>query len=43
MSELPAAVLADVRAGVYVSRLSGGDVNVVTGEFAFNAAEAWLI
>lgn len=39
----PAAVLADVRAGVYVSRLSGGDVNAVTGEFAFNAAEAWLI
>ena len=26
-----------------MSRLSGGDVNVVTGEFAFNAAEAWLI
>ena len=39
----PSAVLADVRSGVYVSRLRGGDVNISTGEFAFAAAEAWLI
>jgi len=39
----PAAVLADVRRGLYVTRLRGGDVNVATGEFAFSAAEAYLI
>jgi TldD protein len=39
----PAAVLADVRRGVYVTRLRGGDVNIATGEFAFSAAEAFLI
>jgi TldD protein len=39
----PASVLADVRRGVYVTRLRGGDVNMVTGDFAFNAAEAYLI
>jgi TldD protein len=39
----PAAVLADVRRGVFVTRLRGGDVNVATGEFAFSAAEAYLI
>jgi TldD protein len=39
----PAAVLADVRRGVYVTRLRGGDVNITTGEFAFSAAEAYLI
>jgi len=42
-SDDPAAVLADVRWGVYVTRLRGGDVNMVTGDFAFNAAEAYLI
>lgn len=39
----PTAVLADVHRGLYVSRLRGGDVNVATGEFAFSAAEAYLI
>jgi TldD protein len=39
----PGAVLADVRRGVYVTRLRGGDVNVATGEFAFTATEAYLI
>jgi TldD protein len=39
----PAAVVGDVRQGVYVSRLRGGDVNIATGEFAFSAAEAYLI
>jgi TldD protein len=39
----PAAVLADVRRGVYVTRLRGGDVNIATGEFAFSAAEAFLV
>jgi len=39
----PAAVLGDVRRGVYVTRLRGGDVNIATGEFAFSAAEAFLI
>lgn len=39
----PAAVLADVQRGLYVTRLRGGDVNIATGEFAFSAAEAYLI
>lgn len=39
----PAAVVSDVRAGVYVTRLRGGDVDIVTGDFAFTAAEAYLI
>ena len=39
----PDAVLADVRSGIYVSRLRGGDVDIVTGEFAFSAAEAFQI
>ena len=42
-SDDPAAVLEDVRSGVYVTRLRGGDVNMVTGDFAFNATEAYLI
>jgi TldD protein len=39
----PDAVLADVRSGIYVTRLRGGDVDIVTGEFAFSAAEAYQI
>ena len=42
-ADSPADVVADVRRGVYVTRLRGGDVNVATGEFAFSAAEAYLI
>jgi TldD protein len=39
----PAGLLTDVRRGVYVTRLRGGDVNIATGEFAFSAAEAYLV
>jgi TldD protein len=39
----PAAVVADVRHGVYVTRLRGGEVDIATGEFAFTATEAYLI
>jgi TldD protein len=39
----PAAVLADVARGLYVTRLRGGDVDIATGQFAFTAAEAYLI
>ena len=39
----PAEVLADVRRGVYVTRLRGGDVSIASGEFAFSTAEAYLI
>jgi TldD protein len=39
----PAEVIADVPAGLYVSRLRGGDVSIATGEFAFSAAEVFLI
>jgi TldD protein len=37
------AIVADVRRGVYVARLKGGDVNIATGDFAFAASEAFLI
>jgi TldD protein len=39
----PAAVLADVARGLYVTRLRGGDVDIATGQFGFTAAEAHLI
>jgi len=39
----PAAVLADVRAGVLVVTLRGGDVDIASGEFAFTASEAFVI
>ncbi|WP_369251698.1 TldD/PmbA family protein [Geodermatophilus amargosae] len=39
----PAAVLADLRRGVYLTRLSGGEVDVASGEFAFTASEAFLV
>ncbi|MGY1717256.1 TldD/PmbA family protein [Geodermatophilus sp. SYSU D01106] len=39
----PAAVLADLRSGVYVTRLAGGEVDIATGEFAFTASEAYLV
>ena len=37
------AILGDVRKGVYVARLQGGDVNIASGDFAFTASEAHLI
>lgn len=36
-------VVADVRRGLYVARLGGGDVDPVTGDFAFTSSEAYLI
>ena len=36
-------VLADVQKGVYVSRLSGGEVDIATGDFTFTASEAYAI
>ena len=39
----PAAIIGDVSSGVYVARLSGGDVDPATGEFAFTASEAFQI
>ncbi len=39
----PGDVLADVKKGLYVTRLRGGDVNIATGDFAFSAAEVFLV
>jgi TldD protein len=42
-SDPAGAILGDVRRGVYVVRLKGGDVNITSGDFAFSASEAYLI
>ncbi|MGK5110890.1 TldD/PmbA family protein [Geodermatophilus sp. CPCC 205506] len=39
----PADLLGDVAHGVYVSRLSGGEVDIATGDFSFTASEAHLV
>lgn len=36
-------ILHGIERGVYVARLRGGDVDVTSGEFAFTAAEAYLV
>lgn len=41
--ESPAAIIGDVNSGVYVARLSGGEVDPATGDFAFTASEAFQI
>ena len=38
-----AAIIGDVQRGVYVARLSGGEVDTATGDFTFTASEAYLI
>src|SRR3712207_7241717 len=35
--------MGDVARGIYATRLSGGDVDTATGDFAFSAGEAWLV
>jgi TldD protein len=42
-TESPAAIIADVSSGVYVARLSGGEVDAATGDFTFTASEAFQI
>lgn len=42
-SDAPADIVSSIRRGIYVARLSGGDVDPTTGEFAFSASEAYLI
>ncbi|MGA9346337.1 MAG: TldD/PmbA family protein [Nocardioidaceae bacterium] len=42
-SEPADGLVSSLRRGVYVVRLSGGDVDVTTGEFAFSASEAFLV
>jgi TldD protein len=42
-TEDPAEVLAQTRAGVYVAKLGGGQVNTTTGDFVFGTNEAYLI
>ena len=39
----PDDVVGDVRSGLYVARLSGGQVDIATGDFAFSSSEAYLI
>ena len=41
--DLAEEIIGDVKRGVYVARLRGGDVNITSGEFAFAASEAYLI
>jgi TldD protein len=38
-----ADIVRDVARGLYVARLSGGQVDIATGEFAFTSSEAYLI
>lgn len=42
-SEPADSLVSSLRHGVYVVRLSGGDVDITTGEFAFSASEAFLV
>jgi TldD protein len=42
-TESAAAIIGDVRSGVYVARLSGGEVDTAVGDFTFTASEAYLI
>jgi len=42
-TETAAAIIGDVRRGVYLARLSGGEVDTATGDFTFTASEAYLI
>ena len=37
------AIVRDVRRGVYVVRLKGGDVDITSGDFAFSASESYLV
>lgn len=39
----PAAIIADVRSGLYAEGLGGGEVNPATGDFVFGITEAYLI
>ncbi len=42
-TEAATAIVDDVQHGVYVARLSGGEVDTATGDFTFTASEAYLI
>ncbi len=39
----PAAILADTPRGLYVTKIGGGQVNSITGDFLFEVAEAYEI
>ncbi|MEP6464042.1 MAG: TldD/PmbA family protein [Frankiaceae bacterium] len=39
----PAAIIADVKYGLYADGLGGGEVNPATGDFVFGVTEAYLI
>ncbi len=42
-SDDPAAIIKDTHSGLYVTRMGGGEVNTLTGEFVFEVAEGYLI
>lgn len=39
----PAAIIADVKRGIYAKNFGGGQVDITSGKFVFNANEAYLI
>ncbi len=39
----PGAILADTPTGLYVTKIGGGQVNSITGDFLFEIAEAYFI
>ncbi|WP_461538085.1 metalloprotease TldD [Spongorhabdus nitratireducens] len=39
----PDEIIASVDKGIYVTNMGGGQVDITSGKFVFNASEAWLI
>jgi TldD protein len=39
----PAAIIADVKRGIYAKNFGGGQVDITSGKFVFNASEAYII
>ncbi len=42
-ADQPEDIIADTLNGIYVAKLSGGQVNTTTGDFVFGTSEAYLI
>ena len=42
-ADQPEDIIADTPNGIYVAKLSGGQVNTTTGDFVFGTSEAYLI
>ncbi len=39
----PDEIIASIDKGIYVTNMGGGQVDITSGKFVFNASEAWLI